>query len=301
MTRPPVLLPLQPRRHGGPHPAGPDTEQLVADSLLTILVAATLDEMQCCPWRMVDISSDVVGTPVRLGDVRHPGVIGAVDTQQLNVGWDLLHWDEGEEMDHPAVRNASIESVSCRSRGSQLDFSTWLCALRHGTATNAAFSTLSSTQSIRATTVLIAPSPIRPTRIVESSRARNSACKSRSDIIINVMSLTAPHVWARTDPEPGHKIMHLECARHVAVLSSNNKMLSNTRCYRTTRCKQMTQVATTTEPIEAASDREQLLAKIAELEAQVQKQKEEVADSGPSIDLERILDQALARQVAEMG
>ena len=67
------------------------------------------------------------------------------------------------------------------------------------------------------------------------------------------------------------------------------------------RCKQMTQVATTTEPIEAASDREQLLAKIAELEAQVQKQKEEVADSGPSIDLERILDQALARQVAEMG
>ena len=51
----------------------------------------------------------------------------------------------------------------------------------------------------------------------------------------------------------------------------------------------------------AASDREQLLAKIAELEAQVQKQKEEVADSGPSIDLERILDQALARQVAEMG
>ena len=63
----------------------------------------------------------------------------------------------------------------------------------------------------------------------------------------------------------------------------------------------MTQVATTTEPIEAASDREQLLAKIAELETQVQKQKEEVADSGPSIDLERILDQALARQVAEMG
>ena len=68
------------------------------------------------------------------------------------------------------------------------------------------------------------------------------------------------------------------------------------------RCNQITQVATTTEPIKAASDREQLLAKIAELEAQVQKQKEEaVADSGPSIDLERILDQALARQVAEMG
>ena len=57
------------------------------------------------------------------------------------------------------------------------------------------------------------------------------------------------------------------------------------------RCNQITQVATTTEPIKAASDREQLLAKIAELEAQVQKQKEEaVADSGPSIDLERILD-----------
>ena len=91
-----MLLPLQPRCHGGSrHPAGPDTEQLVADSLLTILVAATLDEMQCCPWCMVDISSDIPD--------RHPGVIGAVDTQQLNVGWDLaactLHWDGGEEIE----------------------------------------------------------------------------------------------------------------------------------------------------------------------------------------------------------